>query len=165
MATDPNTLRFCDDRRNLIPYNQELKIAGSYLLPWYGIQINTGVQSFTGARTRVDWTLTRATLYPANCAAPCPAGTPVVPTLTNPSLVVPLVAPGSRLYPYHNQWDFGVRKIFKVRKVQYSAQADIFNLNNSSRVSAETQAFGPSLGRPTAILQPRLLRLAVQMRF
>jgi hypothetical protein len=57
------------------------------------------------------------------------------------------------------------RKLFRVRNVQWSAQADIFNLNNSSRVSAETQTYGPSLGRPTAILQPRLLRLAAQMRF
>jgi len=165
VASDPNSLRFCDDRQNPIPYNQEVKIAGSYLLPWFGIQLNTGVQSFTGARTRVEWTLSRTTLYPENCAAPCPANTPVVPTLTVPSLVVALTAPGERLYPRHNQLDFGVRKIFHVRKVQYSAQADIFNLNNSSRVSAETQALGPSLGRPTAILQPRLLRLAVQMRF
>ena len=74
---------------------------------------------------------------------------------------------GFRLHDlgHNRQWDFGVRKIFRVHNVQYSAQADIFNLNNSSRVSAETQALVPSLGRPTAILQPRLLRLAVQMRF
>jgi hypothetical protein len=165
LTSDPNSLRFCDDRQNPIPYNQEVKIAGSYLLPWFGIQVNTGLQSFTGARTRVEWTLSRTTRYPADCAAPCPANALVVPTLTQVSLLVPLTAPGERLYPRHNQWDLGVRKIFRVRKVQYSAQADIFNLNNSSRVSAATQALGPSLGRPSAILQPRLLRLAVQMRF
>jgi hypothetical protein len=82
-----------------------------------------------------------------------------------PSLTVPLIAPGSKLYPRHNQLDFGVRKLFRIKNMQWSGQVDIFNLNNSSRVSGETQAFGPSLGRPTAILQPRLLRLAAQLRF
>jgi hypothetical protein len=165
VATDPNTLRFCDESRLDIPLRHEIKLAGSYLLPWWGIQVNTAFQSYTGAQTRVDWTLSRSARYPTDCPAPCPAGALVVPTLTVPSLTVPLIAPGERLYPRHNQLDMGFRKIFRVRNVQWSAQADIFNLNNSSRVSAETQAFGPSLGRPTAILQPRLLRLAAQMRF
>jgi hypothetical protein len=78
---------------------------------------------------------------------------------------VPLIAPGERLYPRHNQLDLGVRKLFRIRNMQWSGQVDIFNLNNSSRVVSETQAFGPSLGRPLAILQPRLMRLALQMRF
>ena len=164
-ATDPNTLRFCDESKLDIPHRHEFKLAGSYRLPWQSIQVNAALQSYTGNQTRVDWTLSRTARYPADCPAPCVPNALVVPTLTVPSLTVPLIAPGSKLYPRHNQLDLGIRKLFRIRNMQWSAQADIFNLNNSSRVSAETQAFGPSLGRPTAILQPRLLRLAAQLRF
>jgi hypothetical protein len=165
VATDPNTFRFCDESKLDIPLRHEFKLAGSYQLPWWGMQVSTAFQSYTGAQTRVDWVLSRTTRYPADCPSPCPANQLVVPTLTPASLTVPLIAPGERLYPRHNQLDMSFRKLFRVRNVQWSAQADIFNLNNSSRVSAETQTYGPSLGRPTAILQPRLLRLAAQMRF
>jgi hypothetical protein len=33
ISTDSNTLRFCDDRENDIPFRHELKFAGSYTLP------------------------------------------------------------------------------------------------------------------------------------
>jgi hypothetical protein len=39
------------------------------------------------------------------------------------------------------------------------------DLLNSSRINTVIENFGPSLHQPTAILQPRLLRLAMQMRF
>lgn len=163
-VTDPNTFRFCDDRALDIPFRHELKFAGSYTV-WGGVQVNAAFQSYTGATTGVNWTITPALNYPANCAAPCPVGQRVIPNMTLPTLVVQLVAPGTTFLPRHNQLDFGVRKLFRLRGMQVSGQADVFNINNSSRINAETQAFGPSLGRPSAILQPRTLRLAAQMRF
>ena len=45
------------------------------------------------------------------------------------------------------------------------AQADIFNFTNNGYVKTETRICGTSLGKPTSNLQPRTLRLAVQMRF
>ena len=162
--TDPNTLRFCDDRQNPIPWRHEVKFAGSYTLP-YDMQVNAAFQSYTGNQSEVNWTLSRTVRYPASCPAPCPAGALVVPNLTVASLVTPLIAPGERLLPRHNQLDLGFRKLFRVRKAQFSGQLDIFNANNSGRINSETTAFGPSLGRPLTILQPRTLRLAMQMRF
>jgi hypothetical protein len=163
-VTDPNTLRFCDDREIGIPWRHELKFAGSYTI-WYDIQVNAAFQSYTGAPTGVNWTITPTLNYPSTCAAPCPVGQRVIPNMTLPTLVVQLVPPGTRFLPRHNQLDFGVRKLFRFRGMQISGQADIFNLNNSSRINSETTAYGPSLGRPSAILQPRTLRLAAQMRF
>jgi hypothetical protein len=49
--------------------------------------------------------------------------------------------------------------------VQYSGQVDIFNATNSSWVQTQNTTYGPTLGLPTKILQPRLLRLAIQARF
>jgi hypothetical protein len=164
-ATDPNTFRFCDDRQNDIPFRHEMKFAGSYTIP-FDIQVNAAFQSYTGAATGVTWLLTPALTYPTNCATPgCPVGQRVVPNMTLASYTVQLVTPNTTFLPRHNQLDFGIRKLFRVRGMQVSGQADVFNINNSSRVNSETQAFGPSLGRPSAILQPRTLRLAAQLRF
>ena len=64
-----------------------------------------------------------------------------------------------------NQLDLGFRKLFRFGRYQYSAQADIFNFTNNDYVKTETRLYGTALGRPTSNLQPRTLRLAVQMRF
>ena len=61
--------------------------------------------------------------------------------------------------------DFGIRKLFRVKQYQLSGQFDLFNLMNSSYVQTQILSYGPSLGTPTKILQPRLLRLALQVRF
>jgi hypothetical protein len=173
IATDPNTLRFCDERELDIPFRHEIKFAGSYTLP-YDVQVNAAFQTYTnvsnaaanptGAR-RAQWNLTRTTRYPADCPAPCPAGALVAPNLTLANLEVPLIAPGTQFLPRHNQLDLGIRKLFRVRNIQVSGQFDIFNATNSNLIKTELQTFGPSLFRPSSILQPRTLRLAAQMRF
>ena len=86
-----------------------------------------------------------------------------------------LVAPGSRLTPQLNQLDIGVRRSFTFRdRYSVKAEAQIFNVINSNVVTAESQTLGSSItpylkggpgGVPTAILNPRMLRLAVQFHF
>jgi hypothetical protein len=164
-ATDPNTFRFCDDRNNDVPFRHDVKFAGSYILPWQDIQLNAAFQSYTGASRTVTWTVSRTTRYPLDCPAPCVPNALVAPNLVQTSLAVPLIAPDTQYLPRHNQLDFGVRKLFQIANMQWSGQIDIFNMTNSGIVKTETSAFGPSLGRPTSILQPRTLRLAAQMRF
>jgi hypothetical protein len=51
------------------------------------------------------------------------------------------------------------------RSEPVSGQIDLFNMLNSSYVQTQNVQFGPALGTPTKILQPRVLRLAMQMRF
>ena len=41
---NPNTVRFCDDMQNNIPFSKQFKLAGSYPLP-YGIQLSGSFQS------------------------------------------------------------------------------------------------------------------------
>jgi hypothetical protein len=52
-----------------------------------------------------------------------------------------------------------------VKQYQFSGQVDLFNLMNSGYVQAQNVNFGAALGTPTKILQPRMLRLAMQVRF
>jgi hypothetical protein len=161
---DPNSFRFCDESVLSLPFRHEFKVAGSYLLP-LDIQVNAGLQSYAGAELPTTWSIGRTTRYAANCAGPCMPGAIVIPGLTPASLTVDLVAPGTNWYGRLNQFDLGVRKIFRVGRYQFSGQFDLFNATNSSYVKSQTTTWGPSLGQPLSTLQPRTLRLAAQMRF
>ena len=156
---------YCDQRKLNIPFLHEFKLAGSYLLPWGGIQVNAALQSYPGLQLPTRWNLTRATRYPADCKGACIPGGLVIPNLRLASYAVDLTPPGSDYYLRQTQLDFGLRKLFQVKQYQLSGQFDLFNIFNSSYVQTQILSFGPALGTPTKILQPRLLRLAFQVRF
>ena len=156
--------QYCDQSKQGIPWFHEFKLAGSYLLKW-GIQANAAFQSYPGGQLPTRWTLTRTTRYPADCKGPCTPGGLVIPNLTLANYAVDLTPPGSDYYLRQNQVDFGVRKMFRVKQYTFSGQVDLFNLLNSSYIQTQNTNFGPALGTPTKILQPRILRLAMQMRF
>jgi len=158
---------FCDQSQLDMPFLNEIKLAGSYTLPWYGIQTNIALQSYNGAPLFTRWNISPTTRYAATADA-CKCSTPgalVNPGQTIPSYIVDLVAPGQEYYSRQNQIDMGFRKLFRIGKYQVSGQADIFNIINSSYVKSQNITVGPSLGQPLDILQPRTLRLAAQLRF
>ena len=156
---------FCDQSQLDMPFLHEFKLAGSYTLPWYGIQANVALQSYTGQPLFTRWNIAPTTLYAANCLGPCRPGAQVIPNQTLATYVVDLVAPGKEFYPRQNQLDMGFRKLFRIGKYQVSGQVDLFNIVNSSYVKLQNVTYGASLGQPLDILQPRTLRLAAQLRF
>ena len=132
---------------------------------------------FAGAQQgfkEVYWTLTSTTKYPGNCNCPTPGGV-VDPGLAQGSETIMLVAPGSRLTPQLNQLDLGLRRSFVIQdRWTIKAEGQIFNVLNANTVYSEAQTLGTSVtpfvkgglgGTPTAILNPRMLRLAVQLKF
>ncbi len=174
---DPNSMRFCSES-GLIPFRHEFKAIGSMPL-WWRLELSMAWQDDPEPLKYVNWTLSRTQKYPTDCnVAGCTPGGPVFPTatfLTNSSLTIPLVAPGTRFMDRLNQFDIGLRRTFVFReKFRIQAQADMFNVNNSHAVLLETQALGTSVkpfvsgglgGTPQSLLQPRLLRLALQFHF
>ena len=163
-AAIAGTSRFCDQSKLDLPLRHEFKVAGSYRLP-YGIQANAAIQSYSGRDLLTKWSISRTTRYATDCTGPCTPGALVIPNLTPTSLILDLVAPGKAYYGRQNQVDVGLRKLFKVGKYQFSGQMDLFNVLNVSYVKTQNTTFGSSLGQPLDVLNPRLLRLAVQMRF
>jgi hypothetical protein len=89
----------------------------------------------------------------------------VIPNLSLASYNVDLTPPGTDYYERHNQLDIGFRKLFRINRYTISGQLDLFNSLNSSYVKTQNTTFGSSLGTPLSILQPRLMRLAMQLRF
>ena len=113
------------------------------------------------------WNLTRTTVYPANCKAPCTPGALVIPNLTLANYAVDLTAPGTDYYLRQNQFDWGLRKLFKVRQYQFSAQMDLFNALNRNPIITYNNSFtpnGPWL-QPNAILTGRGVRFSAEWNF
>ena len=106
---NPNTLRFCDQSVLGMPFQHEIKLSVVQPLPadfqvgftmtnWAGgpngsrAYATPGGARWTGLST--NWSLSKTTRYAADCPGPCTPFALVIPTLTDTTLVVPLVAPG-----------------------------------------------------------------------
>jgi hypothetical protein len=169
---------FCNQSASGLPFLHEFKLSGTYRLPW-DVQVNAAFQSYSGPQLATRWSIGRTTTYAANCVAPCVPGALVIPSLTPTTYVLDLIAPGTQYYDRLNQLDMGFRKIFRVGRYQFSGQADIFNFLNSGYVKSQTvnhdfsnpanidayREHGNDFATVTSTLQPRTLRLAIQMRF
>ncbi len=169
-ATNPNFLNFCDQTQSGIPWRTQFKIAGTFPLPWYGIQVagsfqalpgyllgtqaltagGAGVPNFTSySGLGSTWTVTNATTYavcPGSSASQgCVVGAKVVPgTLFSASLPVPLIPPGTEMTPRVNQLDLSVSKRITVGRLKLDPKIDVFNaLNSDDYYSVRTTTFTP----------------------
>ena len=125
------------------------KLAGNYPLP-YGIRVGASLQSTPGSDRGITYQVTRAQ----------------VPTLTQTSVNVRLNEPGTLFNDRVNQVDLNFSRNFRVNgTVDVRPEISIFNLLNANPVTSVTNTWGPALDRVNAILDPRLVRLGLTMRF
>src|SRR3989441_208079 len=188
--SNPNNLLYCDARNSNIPFRTQLKLSGSYPLP-YGIQVGGSFQSIPGyllgcsistcgipSPTALPnlttppgmgtvWLISRTTTYPADCKGPCTPGALVIPNMTAGKLNVPLVAPGTEYADRVNQLDLSVAKWFQVGRTRLQGQLDVFNaLNRSDVLAVRLLNFGtPGYKQPSSVLQGRIIRIATQMKW
>jgi hypothetical protein len=190
---DPNLLLYCDDADNDIPWRPTFKLSGTYPMGWgmsvsatwqdaagraLGLTTTTGNKisgpgyGDTGSPVGTNWFIQRTTRYPTNCPAPCPAGQLVFPAgtpqLTSASVTVPLVAPGTEFLPRLRQVDLSVAKSFEVKgRTRLQGQVDFFNVFNASTIVTynTTNYDTAAYLRPASLLQGRMLRLGVQVRW
>ena len=128
----------------------------------YGVQVGAVLQSYAGAAVPVSWSVPASVFPGGRRTQAVTLTTTVVGTgYTGSSLS----DPGSTYLPRWNQLDLSVRKTFNIGRMYMDGSLDIFNSTNSSVVLTQNQAFGPSLGAPQSILQPRLLRISSTLRF
>ena len=189
---DPNMLLYCDDSENDIPWRPTFKLSGTLPLgrgfsvsaTWQdlagrplgltttaGNKISGPGYGDTGSPVGTNWQITNTSVYPANCPAPCPAGQPVFPAgatrLTSASVTVPLVAPGTEFLPQVRQLDLSFAKNFQVGRSRLQGQLDVFNVGNSNAVAAvaSTLYATAAYNRPASVLQGRMLRLGMQVKW
>ena len=174
-ADNPNSLLYCDDTKNDVPFSMQFKLAGNYPLP-YGIQLSGSFQSnqspagTPGTITSTQYmAITRGTTkYPSNCPAPCPAGAVILPTTFQPAtLNVPLVAPSGYFLERINQLDLKIQKTFKVNRFTVSPQFEMFNVNNSdAMISVVTNnTLSTSYRYANSIMQPRMMGVGAQVKW
>ena len=145
---DPNNLRFCDQTRYNIPFLTQFKLAGTYALP-YAIRLGANFQSQPGTERIINYAVVRS----------------ILPTLTQTSVNVRLNEPGSEYNDRVNQLDVTLSRSFRNRGVDVRPELSIFNMLNANPVIVQVNTYGPSLGNVTTILNPRVLRLGVNVRF
>jgi hypothetical protein len=141
-------LDFCDDSAFDIPFLTTFKASGTYPLPW-GFRFSGVYQNQPGDEKLITYSVGRA----------------IVPTLAVATVNVRVNEPGSLYYDRVSTLDFSLAKVFKFGRVRVSPKLDIFNSLNANPVTAETLTVGSALGRPTAVLNPRLLRLGGMIDF
>ncbi|HEU5257686.1 MAG TPA: hypothetical protein VFU28_16950, partial [Vicinamibacterales bacterium] len=141
--------RFCDQTKLGMPFIDQFKLSGAYPL-WWGIQLSGSLTSYPGRQLFVNYTVDRS----------------IIPTLTQTSVLVPLIKPGSKYADQWNQLDLGFAKVVTLNSTRnVRLQVDIFNSLNANTVLNQNFNYGPALDRPTEILQGRVVRLGAQFHF
>jgi len=152
-ATYPNSLRFCDQRQFDIPWRSNFKFSGAYPLP-YGVRLSAVFQSTAGDPVTLTYLVTAAAFRNLTGVA-----------LGQSSVNVnPLNEPGSLYYERINQLDFTIAKHFNVRGWRITPDISMFNMLNANPVYSQTTSW-PLVGNPVRILEGRLVRFGVQVRF
>jgi hypothetical protein len=166
---NPNSLRYCDQSNLGIPYLTQFKVSGSYPLP-YGVQISGNWQGLPGSppgtlRQDSNYNATNNRIDDQSLNVNYNIDRTIIPSLVQSSVTVPLLKPGTKYLDRWNQVDVRLAKKFRARGVNLQGQLDIFNILNSSSILTTVETYGPSLDRPSSILQGRLLAIGMQVSF
>jgi hypothetical protein len=166
------SIQFC---RNEPPFwYPQFKVAAVYLLPWWGIQTATTIQSLPGIPIAATYVATTAQVAPSlgrNLAA-CGNRVPCNATTGNTFFAgttlqsgIRLIEPNKMFEDRLNQVDIRFTKIVRLGKTRIQGMFDIYNIFNANTVLVTNTRYGPSWLQPATILGPRLFKLAGQVDF
>jgi hypothetical protein len=144
----------------------DLQLGAAYQSYLYVYAGGTGVAAGSTTLGTV-WNITRTTRYAADCKGPCTPGALVNPGMTVSSMNVPLVAPGTEPTDRIKQLDLTLGRWFTLNKLRVQPQISLFNsLNNRAVFGVRSMNYlTSSYMQPATVLQPRLLRLEVQVKW
>lgn len=126
----------------------QIRAGGSYIMPGQ-VRLSGSVRTSTGLPLNRNFIVGRAQ----------------VPNLTQVSQTVQLVPRGEVRLDRFDLLDLRVSKVFGSGTRQIEALADVFNVLNNNATTGEVQTVGSSLGRPSEIVEGRLLRIGLQIKF
>jgi len=88
-----------------------------------------------------------------------------VPGLTQVTQNVQVAQRGEFRYPWVNLVDLRLTRAFKAGRTKIEPTLDLFNVFNNNAVTSAVTTIGSSLGRPSAIVMGRLLRVGGHVTF
>jgi hypothetical protein len=91
--------------------------------------------------------------------------TSIVPGLTQVTQNINAVPRGEFRYPWQNLLDLRLSKNMQVGNVRVEPILDLFNVFNNNAVTNANTTIGGSLGRPSASIMGRLLRVGARVKF
>src|SRR5262245_56445514 len=144
---NPNNLI---NNRGAIGFDSTYQIRGgwTYLLP-YDLQFSGSLREATGLPQTRIYTVT----------------TSVVPGLTQVTQNVQVAPRGDFRYAWQNLVDIRFVKVIKAGSVRIEPTVDVFNLFNDDAVTNAVTTVRSSLGRPSAIVMGRLVRIGGRIAF
>jgi len=142
----------------------QIKLHGSYPLPWWGIQTSATFQNLPAIPVEATNAFGNALIAPSlgRNLSGCPASTGACSaTATLRLYELQTLFESDRL----NQFDLRISKIVRVGHGRVTGMFDVYNLFNANSVLASLSAYGPNWQRPSAILGARLFKVGAQFDF
>ena len=167
-TNDPNKLLYCDQTQLSIPFRHDFKFAGNYPLPAH-FEVSAIFIAYAGNQSAS--TNSQAGIPTDGSADPSQNVYWVVPANVFPngrrtvSVTVPLITPGTQYLDMWKQLDLEAKRVFRLGRYTVSAQGDVYNALNSNVVLVANEVYGPALGQPLTILQGRIFRATLQLKF
>ncbi len=141
----------------------QVKLAGNYPLPWWGLQVSGTYQNLPGIPILANYVATNAEIAPSlgRNLASCPtAAGPCTATAT-----IALIAPNTLFEDRFGQFDIRLAKTLRLGRARLQGQLDVYNLFNASSVLAQSFAYGANWLRPSGVLSARLVKFGAQVDF
>jgi Carboxypeptidase regulatory-like domain len=154
-STQNNPTGFCEVTPPF--WRPELKISGSTHLP-YGVQVSAVYQQIPGIAISTSYVATNAEVR--GSLNRDLSGSASTVTVSN-------VIPQSTFYEPNGLKQLDIRLIrnFKLGRTRLQGIFDIYNATNGTSILSETTAYGSSYRKPTAVLDPRIMKFGLQMNF
>ncbi|HYU78346.1 MAG TPA: TonB-dependent receptor [Vicinamibacterales bacterium] len=156
LTSGPSTSRDLNDPNNFIYYQgaigndepHQFKLSGSYLLPG-DISASTVLLAYTGHPRQRNLVVGRA----------------LVPTLTRASQTVPLEPNDDQRYDSIKLLDLRFGRPVRWRGFHIEPFLDVYNVFNANTILADNTTLGPSLGRVSATINPRIFKVGAKFDF
>ena len=132
----------------------QVKFAGNYPLPWWGVQVSGTFQNLPGPTYGASRLYSSAEVT-GSLGRSLSAGT----------VSVPLVVPNTLFEPRLTQLDLRLTKMLRIGKARVQGQFDVYNAFNGSPVTGLNGTYGPLWRTPTSILGARLVKFGGQFNF
>src|SRR5262249_38346593 len=160
VVDSPESLRYC---RVVTPFKgqTDIKTYASYPLP-ADFLVSATLQNVSGPVILANYSVPNSQIVPSlgrNLAA---CGTRAV---CNATATVSLIEPQTQFESRRTQLDVRLSKIVRFRKLKFQGNFDLYNALNSSAIAGRNNTFGSSWGRPTLLLDGRLIQLRVRTTF
>ena len=142
------------------PWQNTVKLLGSVALP-YDVELAATYQGIPGPEILANWRVTNASVTSGVVRFDDPTRT----SFSGPSVLIPLLNPGTVYGDRLHQVDIRASKAFNAGGLRARVTLDIANLFNENTILDQSNTFGPNWQRPNAILFGRIIKPGVLLEW